>query len=112
MRIANYLLKKEQKTRKKVGDIMGGKVLELYSEKMERLTKEACERASKKGLAQGLAQGLEQGLEQGLQQGVGQGESRLASLLKKLRADNRLSDLDLVLDNTEYREQLYRKYQL
>lgn len=54
--------------------------------------------------------GKEEGLEQGIEQGIEQGEARFAILNKKLLADNRIADLEKVLDDTEYREELYQEY--
>lgn len=50
------------------------------------------------------------GKEEGLEQGIEQGEARFAILNKKLLADNRIADLERVLDDTEYREELYQEY--
>ncbi|MGN0291035.1 MAG: hypothetical protein ACI4C5_03810, partial [Lachnospiraceae bacterium] len=50
------------------------------------------------------------GKEEGLEQGIEQGEARFAILNKKLLADNRIADLERVLDDTEYREKLYQEY--
>lgn len=50
------------------------------------------------------------GKEEGLEQGIEQGEARFAILNKKLLADNRIADLEKVLDDTEYREELYQEY--
>ena len=51
IRIAEYILKDREKTRKGFGKVMGGKVLELESDKLIQ-----------KGLEQGRTQGLEQGI--------------------------------------------------
>ena len=51
IRIAEYILKDREKTRKGFGEVMGGKVLELESDKLIQ-----------KGLEQGRTQGLEQGI--------------------------------------------------
>ena len=59
IRIAEYILKDREKTRKGFGEVMGGKVLELESDKLIQ-----------KGLEQGRTQGLEQGLEQGIKNSV------------------------------------------
>ena len=51
IRIAEYILKDREKARKGFGKVMGGKVLELESDKLIQ-----------KGLEQGRTQGLEQGI--------------------------------------------------
>ena len=44
---------------------MGGKVLELYSEKLEREANERIEKAHAEGLSQGITEGITQGITQG-----------------------------------------------
>ena len=66
---------------------MGGKVLELESDKL-------------------INQGIEQGLQQGLQQGISQGEDSLADLIKILLNENRLDDLKRISEDPLYRKQL------
>lgn len=56
LRIVNYIFTLEQPSvRKGIGDIMGGKVLELYTEERYR-----------KGQETGIKQGIKQGMEQGI----------------------------------------------
>lgn len=55
-RISDYILKSEQTLKERIGDIMGGKVLELETDKI-------LAQAHEKGLSEGREQGLEQGLE-------------------------------------------------
>ena len=49
IKIADYICQNEEKVRKGIGEIMGGKVLELESERLERLRKEAEAEAKEKG---------------------------------------------------------------
>ena len=51
IRIADYVFRDKEKVRKGFGDVMGGKVLELESDKL-------------------IQRGIEQGLEKGIQQGI------------------------------------------
>ena len=44
-RIADYILKESPRVKKGIGEIMGGQVLELESERLERLIREGCEAA-------------------------------------------------------------------
>ncbi|MFR3768266.1 MAG: hypothetical protein ACLTWG_10735 [Blautia sp.] len=55
IRIADYVFRDKEKVKKGFGDVMGGKVLELESDKL---------------IQRGIEQGLEQGLEKGIQQGI------------------------------------------
>lgn len=55
IQIADYVFRGKEKVRKGFGDVMGGKVLELESDRL-----------IKKGLEQGLEQGFKRGVEQGI----------------------------------------------
>ena len=57
VKIAEYIFRKEEIVKKGIGDVMGGKVLELESERLY-----------KKGFAQGITQGITQGIPQGVSQ--------------------------------------------
>ena len=85
-----------QKIRKGIGEIMGGHVLELESEKRARL----------------MAEAKEQGREQGMAQGMAQGEERLSVLINRLILDNRGNEIQKVVTDKEMREAMYREYQL
>ena len=56
-RVADYMIDSEENLKERIGDIMGGKVLELETDKILEL-----------GRKQGIEQGLERGLEQGIEQ--------------------------------------------
>ena len=45
-------------------------------------------------------------------EGRREGESRLTTLLKLLKADGRLQDLDLAIENEEVRKKLYLEYHI
>lgn len=49
---------------------------------------------------------------EGRQEGRREGESRLTTLLKLLKADGRLQDLDLAIENEEVRKKLYFEYHI
>ena len=70
IRIADYILRKRKKARKGFGDVMGGKVLELESDRL---------------IKQGLKQGIQQGVQQGVQQGMQQGRAEVIQIIKLLR---------------------------
>ena len=57
-------------------------------------------------------QGKEQGIELGKEQGSEIGQERMARLTKLLLADKRQKDLELALDDKDYREKLYREYRI
>ena len=85
LRISDYILKNKEKARKGLGDVMGGKVLELESDRLIQ-----------KGLELGRTQGLEQGISQGISQGLAQSVS---ALLRKGKTVEEIADLlDLSLD--------------
>lgn len=95
-RISDYIFRNEEKVRKGIGEVMGGHVLELESEKRARL----------------MAEAKEQGREQGMAQGMAQGEERLSVLINRLILDNRGNEIQKVVTDKEMREAMYREYQL
>ena len=54
----------------------------------------------------------QEGRMEGLQAGRQEGESRLTTLLKMLKADGRLQDLELAIDDEKAREKLYEEYHI
>ena len=103
-RISDHIFRNEEKVRKGIGEIMGGHVLELESEKRARLMAEAKEQAE--------ALGREQGMAQGIAQGMAQGEERLSVLINRLILDDRGNEIQKVVTDKETREAMYREYQL
>ena len=95
-RISDHIFRNEEKVRKGIGEIMGGHVLELESEKRARL----------------MAEAKEQGREQGMAQGMAQGEERLSVLINRLILDERGNEIQKVVTDKEMREAMYREYQL
>ena len=95
-RISDYIFRNEEKVRKGIGEVMGGHVLELESEKRARR----------------MAEAKEQGREQGMAQGMAQGEERLSVLINRLILDNRGNEIQKVVTDKEMREAMYREYQL
>ena len=75
----------EEAVRKGLGDIMGGKVLELESERLK---------------AEGQAIG------------PAQGEARLGSLINRLIQEQRIDEIQVVSTDSERRDQLYKEYNL
>ena len=93
VKIADYIFRKEEDVRKGIGDIMGGKVLELESERLK---------------AEGKAIGRAEG------EAIGQiqGEARLGSLITRLIQDQRTEEIPIVSTDSKRREQLYKEYGL
>ena len=97
LRIGEYILRNQKKARKGLGDVMGGKVLELES---DRLIQEGMKRGLECGLIQGRTQGLEQGIAQGRTQGLEQGIAKsVRALLHKGKTVEEIADLlDLTVE--------------
>ncbi len=77
-RISDYILRSEQILRERIGDIMGGKVLELETDKI-------LAQAHERGLEQGIAEGLEQGIAEGFEQGL---EKATVRFVKNMLTEN------------------------
>ena len=90
IKIADYICRNEKTVRKGIGEIMGGKVLELESERLERLQKEA--EAEAKAIGEAI------------------GEERLSTLLNRLIMDGRSAEIQSVVTNAETRKRLYKEY--
>ncbi|MDO4482847.1 MAG: hypothetical protein Q4C14_09070 [Bacillota bacterium] len=84
-KIADYIFRKDKKVRKELGEIMGGKVLELES---ERLTAK------------------------GIQQGRTEGEKRLSILINRLILDGRSSQIQVIVNDKQEREKAYKEYHI
>ena len=114
IKIADYICRNEKTVRKGIGETMGGKVLELESERLERLQKEAEAEAKAIGEARGRAIGEARGRAIGEARGraIGEaiGEERLSTLLNRLIMDGRSAEIQSVVTNTDIRKQLYKEY--
>ena len=93
IKIADYIFREDDNVRKGIGDIMGGKVLELESERLK---------------AEGKAIGCAEG------EAIGQiqGEARLGSLITRLIQDQRTEEIPIVSTDSKRCEQLYKEYGL
>ena len=109
IKIADYIFRGEDNVRKGIGDIMGGKVLELESERLKAEGK-AIGRAE--GEAIGQARGEVIGQARGEAIGQIQGEARLGSLITRLIQDQRTEEILIVSTDSKRREQLYKEYGL
>ena len=105
LRIAEYILKNQAEARKGLGDVMGGKVLELKSDKL-------IQEGMRRGLMQGRTQGLEQGLRQGRTQGLEQGIAKnVRTLLHKGKTVEEIADLlDLTVEYVKKIQKEMPKY--
>lgn len=100
IKVSDHLLAAYETLQKRVRKAMGGKVLELWRERAERLEREAEARGIERGLEQGIEQGIERGIEQGIEQGLEQGREQgleqgvdnLAAELRKLGIDEKMLD--------------------
>ena len=93
VKIADYIFQKEEQVRKGIGDIMGGKVLELESERLK-------------------AEGKAIGRAEGEAIGQVQGEVRLGSLITRLIQAQRTEEIPIVSTDSKRHEQLYKEYGL
>ena len=101
IKIADYIFREDDNVRKGIGDIMGGKVLELESERLKA-----------EGKAIGRAEGEVIGQARGEAIGQIQGEARLGSLITRLIQDQRTEEIPIVSTDSKRREQLYKEYGL
>ena len=101
IKIADYIFREDDNVRKGIGDIMGGKVLELESERLKA-----------EGKAIGRAEGEAIGQARGEAIGQIQGEARLGSLITRLIQDQRTEEIPIVSTDSKRREQLYKEYSL
>lgn len=83
IKISDYILRKEENIKKGVGDAMGGKVLELESERLIKI-----------GRAEGKAEG----------------ETLFASLVMNLFREGRTSDAELAAKDEEARKKFYEEF--
>ena len=93
VKIADHIFEKEEDIRKGIGEIMGGKVLELESERLK-------------------AEGQAIGRAEGQAIGQAQGEARLGSLSNRLIQEQRIDEIQVVSTDSERRDQLYKEYNL
>ena len=101
VKISDYIFREEEDIRKGLGDVMGGRVLELESERLKA-----------EGQAIGRAEGQVIGRAEGQVIGQAQGEARLGSLINRLIQEQRIDEIQIVSTDSERREQLYKEYNL
>ena len=91
-RIADYIFSKSENVRKELGEIMGGKVLELESDRL-------------------IKQGEQIGMKRGMKRGIERGETAVTDLMQKLIRENRMDDLKRIATDTPYRKKLMQEMQ-
>ena len=91
IKIADYICQSEEVVRKGIGEVMGGKVLELESERLR-------------------AEGEKIGEIKGEIRGEAKGEERLSILINRLILDGRSAEIKSVVTNAEIRKQMYKEY--
>ena len=89
IRIADHIFRNEENVRKGVDEVMGGKVLQLESERLR-----------------------EEGEMRGKAEGEAIGEERLRRLINHLIADGRMDEIPEIAGNAERCRELYREYGL
>ena len=109
VKISDYIFQDEEKIQKGIGDAMGGKVLELES---ERLRAEGEARGKAIGESIGEARGKAIGESIGKAIGEVRGEERLSVLINKLILDKRNEEIQIVVTDAKKRRQYYDEYGL
>ena len=89
IRISNYIFREEEKVRKGVDEVMGGKVLQLESERLR-----------------------EEGMAIGKAEGKAEGEARLSALINRLFLEGRSDEVQRVVTDVKWRQKLYGEYNL
>ena len=100
---------------KRQSEEFGVKYMQAWEEKMyERLEgrEEGLAEGHEKGLTEGHEKGLAEGRASGLAEGLELGEKRISALTQNLLSMKRYDDLERALSDLEYRETLYREFEL
>ena len=93
VRISDYIFRNEKNVRKGVDEVMGGKVLQLESERLRE-----------EGMAIGEARGEARG--------KAEGEARIRALINHLISDGRVDEIQRIVNSEDACRELYRKYGL
>ena len=97
VKISDYIFRKEEKVRRGVDEVMGGKVLQLESERLRE---------------EGMAIGEIKGEARGKVIGKAEGEARLSALINRLFLDGRSDEVQRVVTSESRRRELYAEYGL
>lgn len=93
IRISDYVFRNKEKVRKGVGEVMGGKVLQLESERLRE-------------------EGMAIGKVEGKAEGKAEGEARLSALINRLFLEGRSDEVQRVVTDVKWRQKLYGEYNL
>ena len=85
IRISEYIFRNEKNVQKGLGEVMKGKVLQLESERLR---------------------------EEGETRGKAEGEARLSALINNLILDNRSDEVQRAVTDVNWRQELYKEYNL
>ena len=105
IRISDYIFRKEEKVKRGVDEVMGGKVLQLESERLR-------EEGMAIGEARGEARGKAIGEARGKVIGKAEGEARLSALINRLLLEGRSDEVQRVVTSESRRKELYVEYGL
>ena len=97
VRISDYIFRKEEKVRRGVDEVMGGKVLQLESERLRE---------------EGMTIGEARGKAIGKAIGKAEGEARIRALINHLILDGRADEIQRIVNSEDECRELYRKYGL
>lgn len=95
--VSYYIFRKEEKVKRGVDEVMGGKVLQLESERLRE---------------EGMAIGEARGKAEGETIGMIRGEARLSALINRLILDGRSDEIQKVVTDVNRRQELYSEYKL
>ena len=96
-KISDYICRDEDMVRERLGETMGGKVLELESERLKAI---------------GESIGEARGEARGKVIGELQGEARLGVLINRLILDGRSAEVQGAATDAEKRKELYKEYNM
>ena len=110
-KISDYICRDEEVVRERLGETMGGKVLELESERLRAEGKVLGESIGEaRGEARGKVIGESIGEARGKVIGELQGEARLGVLINRLILDGRSAEVQGAATDAERRKELYKEY--
>ena len=116
-KISDYICRDEDMVRERLGETMGGKVLELESERLKAIGESIGEARGKAigesiGEARGKVIGESIGEARGKVIGELQGETRLGVLINRLILDGRSAEVQGAATDAEKRKELYKEYNM
>ena len=95
IRVINYVCRDRKEIKERLGDIMGGKVLELESERLMRIGRE---------------EGRAEGREEGRNEGKAEGELLLSKLIIKLISLGKATEVEIIARDEDVRKKYYKEF--